>query len=114
MHNSQYKPIIDALVACAAECEHCATACLQEEDVKMMIRCIQLDRDCSALCRTTADALARNSENAQVFLDACAAICAACGEECEKHAQHMDHCRACAEACRRCEEACRSLSGKIY
>jgi hypothetical protein len=32
-----------------------------------------------------------------------------CAEECERHAEHHDHCRVCAEACRRCEEACSAL-----
>ena len=54
MHNSKYQSVIQALEACAAECNHCATACLDEENVKMMKRCIMLDMDCAAICRETA------------------------------------------------------------
>jgi hypothetical protein len=37
MHQ-QNQSLLDALNACIAACEHCASACLQEEDVKMMAR----------------------------------------------------------------------------
>ena len=43
------------------------------------------------------------------LLEACVATCKSCGDECERHAQHHEHCRVCAEACRRCEQACREL-----
>lgn len=41
MHNSsQYQSVIQALNACAATCDHCYAACFQEQDLKMMARCI--------------------------------------------------------------------------
>lgn len=39
MHE-EYASCIEACHACAAECSHCAMACLQEENVRMMARCI--------------------------------------------------------------------------
>jgi hypothetical protein len=42
-------------------------------------------------------------------VEACAAVCKACGDECENHAQHHEHCGVCTAACRRCEEACQRL-----
>ncbi len=109
MHqSSQYQSVIEALNACAASCDHCYQACFQEQDLKMMARCIQLDRDCAEICKLTASALARSSEIATTLLQACAEICRACGEECAQHGEHMEHCRECAEACKRCEEACRA------
>ena len=106
MH-AQNQSLLDALNACIASCEHCATACLSEQDVQMMARCISLDRDCADICALTARFLARGSEHAQHLLRECAEICKACGDECEKHGAHMQHCKECAEACRRCEQACR-------
>lgn len=107
MHQ-QNQRLLDALNACIAACEHCATACLQEQNVQMMARCISLDRDCADICALTARFLARGSEHAQHLLRECAEICHACGVECAQHADHMEHCRQCAEACKQCEEACRS------
>jgi hypothetical protein len=43
------------------------------------------------------------------LLQACVATCKSCGDECERHAQHYEHCRVCEQACRRCEQACREL-----
>ena len=106
MH-AQNQSLLAALNACIASCEHCATACLGEQSVQMMVRCISLDRDCADICALTARLVARGSEHAQHLLKECAEICKACGDECEKHASHMQHCKECAEACRRCEEACR-------
>jgi len=109
MAHEQNKQLLDALSNCAAECNHCAAACLDEQDVKMLARCIKLDIDCAEICMLTASYVARGSEHAQHLLDECAEICDACAEECEKHAQMgMEHCKRCAEACRDCAEACRS------
>jgi hypothetical protein len=45
-------------------------------------------------------------ELARVALQACIEACRRCGDECERHAHHHEHCRICAETCRRCEQAC--------
>ena len=105
MSHEQNRGLIEALANCAAECSHCATACLDEHDVKMLSRCIKLDIDCAGICMLTASYVARGSEHADHLLKECAEICEACAQECEKHA-HMEHCRSCAETCRRCAEAC--------
>ncbi len=56
MHE-KYATCIEACNACAMECSHCAKACLQEQDVKMMARCISLDIDCAAICQLAAAAM---------------------------------------------------------
>lgn len=108
MHNSANKSAIDALIACFIECEHCASACLDEDDVKMMAACIKLDRDCADICKLTATLLARGSKHGKHLLRECIEVCEACAAECSKH-QH-EHCQKCAEACRACAEACRALA----
>lgn len=54
LQNSKYQSCIDACNACAESCKLCATSCLREEDVKMLSRCIQLDRDCATICWTAS------------------------------------------------------------
>ena len=105
MTHETNQSLLEALNNCAATCNHCATACLDEQDVKMLARCIKLDFDCADICLLTASFVARDSEHANHLLKECAEICEACAEECEKHT-HMEHCRKCAEACRHCAEAC--------
>lgn len=105
MHN---KDLITELQNCANACDTCATACLEEDNVKMLSRCIQLDMDCADVCTLAARLLQRDSEVAQDILEACEAVCDLCAEECEKHQDMHEHCRVCAEACKRCAEACRN------
>jgi hypothetical protein len=105
MAHEKNQELLNALNNCATECNHCATACLDEQDVKMLTKCIKLDIDCADICKLTASLVARGSEHGNHILKECAEICEACAKECEKHSQ-MEHCRRCAEACRTCAEAC--------
>ena len=108
LQNSKYQSCIDACIACAESCELCATSCLREEDVKMLSRCIQLDRDCATVCWTTSQLMSRDSEYVKQICNICAELCDACAEECEEH-QRMKHCKLCAQACRKCAEECRKM-----
>lgn len=108
MAHEKYQSCIDACYSCATMCDHCAAACLAENDVKMMARCIALDMDCAQICRMAASYMARGSEFVKDLCNLCAQVCQACGEECAKH--KADHCQACAEACRRCADECRRMA----
>jgi hypothetical protein len=105
---------VQACFACAQACTTCADACLGEQNLPMLVRCIRLNLDCADICDTTGRLVSRQTEAdwgvLRTQLQACVAVCRACGAECERHAQHgMAHCRVCAEACRRCAEACERL-----
>ena len=107
MSHKENQELITALNNCIAECNHCASACLDEEDVKMLAKCIKLDIDCAEICSLTANLIARGSVHGEHLKKECAEVCNACAEECEKHAKMgMEHCRTCGEACRKCAEAC--------
>jgi hypothetical protein len=101
---------IDECFACSQTCTACADACLSEEQVAELRKCIRLDLDCAEICATTGRILTRQTEydapTSKAQLESCREACATCAEECERHADHHDHCRICAEACRRCEQAC--------
>ncbi len=107
MAHLENKQVMEALAKCAAECNHCATACLDEKDVSMLARCIRLDMDCAHICALTAGFIARGSEYAKQLLPVCAAVCEECARECDTHSQ-MEHCARCAQACRDCAEACKA------
>jgi hypothetical protein len=104
---------IDALSDCAQACTACADDCLSEPNVAELVKSIRLCLDCADICAATVRVASRRTEyDANVtkpLLEACAATCKSCGDECERHAQMHAHCRVCAEACRRCEQACREL-----
>jgi hypothetical protein len=105
--------VVETLVTCAQACTACADACLSEEMVAELRRCIRLDLDCADSCGTTVRILSRHTgydaNVTRAHLQACIAACRACAEECEQHAGMHEHCRICAETCRACEEACREL-----
>jgi hypothetical protein len=104
---------IDALIACAEACTACADACLSEDMVAELTTCIRTNLDCADICGTTARVLSRHTgydaNISRTLLEACAAACKSCGDECGRHADMHEHCRICAEACRACEQACRDL-----
>jgi uncharacterized membrane protein len=104
---------IDALSDCAQACTADVAADLGEHNLAEMVRCIRLCLDCTDICNATLGLLSRQAEYdpmvTRPLLEACAAICQSCGDECERHARMHEHCRICAEACRRCERACREL-----
>ncbi len=104
---------IDACVECAQACTACADACLSEDMVAELAKCIRTNADCADVCTATGRVLSRHTgydaDVTRAVLEACAAACKACGDECARHAGMHEHCRVCAEACRRCERACRVL-----
>jgi hypothetical protein len=104
---------IRACMDCAQTCMSCADACLSEKDVRNLVACIRLNLDCADVCETTGRLLSRQSARDPSLLrhqlEACAAACRTCGDECQHHASHMEHCRVCADACRTCEAACRAV-----
>jgi hypothetical protein len=104
---------IEACYGCAQTCASCADACLSESDPQSLIRCITLNLNCASICEVTGQLVTRQTavEWALIYqqLQACATACRLCGDECERHAGHHEHCRVCAEACRHCEEACQRL-----
>lgn len=112
-NTSELARAIEALDDCAQTCTQCADACLAEDGVAELRRCIRLDLDCAALCAATAAILGRRTEGdgtvIRAAVDACVAACEACAAECERHAAMHEHCRLCAEACRQCADACRQV-----
>jgi hypothetical protein len=104
---------IDALIGCSEACTACADACLSEQDIAQLAKCIRTNMDCADICGTTARVLSRQTGHdaniSRTLLEACAMACKTCGDECTQHADMHEHCRICADACRDCERACRDL-----
>ena len=100
----QHQDLIQKLADCAAACQYCSDQCLDEEDIKMMVPCIRLDRDCADACLVALNFVARGSDSAQEAVQFCLDFCKRCAEECASH--EAQHCKECAKACRACEKAC--------
>lgn len=106
--NPQLASFVAELQNCAATCNTCADACLSEDDVRMLAKCIGLNADCADVCTTTARLAGRVGHHQHAVMrhqvEACQEICRLCAEECERH-EHA-HCKVCAESCRACEAMC--------
>jgi hypothetical protein len=104
---------IDALSDCAQACRADVDDDLSEQNLSDMVLCVRLCLDCADICTAAIGVTSRQAASdvsvTRPLLEACAAACKSCGDECERHAQMHEHCRVCAEACRRCEQACREL-----
>jgi hypothetical protein len=104
---------IEALFDCAQTCTACADACLSDDLVGELRKCIRTNLDCADICDTTGRILSRHTgydaHLTRAQLEACVQACQSCGDECGRHAEMHEHCRVCAETCRRCEQACREL-----
>jgi hypothetical protein len=104
---NSYQSCINLCIECAKTCDYCASACLKEEMLKRMVRCIELDLQCAALCRTASLFMTLQSEHSGAICQLCADVCNACSAECSKH--NMDHCKKCAEICHQCAEECANM-----
>lgn len=103
-----YQQLSQTLRECVEACNHCYNACLEEEDIKMMVECIRLDRECADICAFLDREVTIASSFVPELAEVCSKICEACGNECQKH-EH-DHCQKCAEACFKCAKACRDIA----
>jgi hypothetical protein len=105
--------VITSAADCAQACVTDTDADLSEPHLAEMVTCIRLCQSCADICAAVSAVLSRpaiwDRQVVGPLIEACAAVCKSCGDECERHAPRHSHCRVCAEACRRCEQACREL-----
>jgi hypothetical protein len=102
---------------CAQTCTACAGACLSEDGVANLVKCVRICLDCADICDATGRVLSRHTgydaNLTRATLQACVTACGSCADECERHAQMHEHCRVCAQACRRCEQAGQELLASL-
>lgn len=108
MHDHQ-ETCLQSCNDCAAVCDHCANACMNEPEPQKYRTCMQTTLDCAAICRLVAELIARDSRFSREAYLLCAQVCEATAAECERHA--ADHCQVCAETCRACADECRRMAG---
>ena len=108
---------IEQALSCFQTCTACADACLSEDMVADLTKCIRTNQDCATSCAATVQVLSRHTgydaNITRTQLQACIAACKACGDECAQHAEMHEHCKVCADACRACEQACQALLDAI-
>lgn len=97
--------LISVLGSCINACNHCADACLGEENVGMMVDCIRTDRVCAEVCSSLSQILHTTYDNVEGLIRYCISVCEDCASTCAQH--NHEHCKACAKACNECADACK-------
>lgn len=97
--------LMEKIVECQAMCKYCFNACLEEENVAMMTRCIKLDVECAEICGLTSSSISYEGDFSREILAICINACEMCAAECRRHDKL--HCIECAKACEECAKACR-------
>jgi len=108
MTGQNFKDCISACLSCVTACQHSATECLKENDIKMLSLCIAINRECALICSANAQLLAIGGDNAMMLCGECATICEVCAKENERNSE-LEHCALCARECNKCAEECRNL-----
>lgn len=106
MFSNKFENCIDA-------CYHCATTCLQCENVYMWENGSKGHRssirlDCAEVCLVTAKMLSAKSKFSCKVCALCAEICENCAQECAKHSE-LRQCKTCVESCLKCMEECKKV-----
>jgi Cys-rich four helix bundle protein (predicted Tat secretion target) len=95
----------EAAARALAECTRAGEACLSHCIAALsagdasLAACARNVRDTIAVCRASESLLGNRSVFAARALTMCKDVCAACREECLKHASHHNACADCASAC---------------
>ncbi|MBS0657243.1 MAG: four-helix bundle copper-binding protein [Verrucomicrobia bacterium] len=86
---------------CHDACLHAVHDCLKKGGEHAEAHHIGMLLDCAQMCRTAHDFMIRHSHLHPITCAACAQICQACADACDKlgHAELAAICRSCAESC---------------
>lgn len=109
MPQQSYEASIDACIECATVSNHCVVACLEEEKVRDLTKCIRLNLECATVAQVAAELMNLNSGYVKEICELCAVVATACAEENEKHAS-LVQCEESATACNACAEEARNVA----
>jgi hypothetical protein len=101
---------IQACMRCELACLASAEACLGDEELQDLGRCVRLSLDCAEVCLATrtlvAGALLRAPRLVLAQLLVCARMCATCEAECGRLGLHSAQIGRAARACADCLTLC--------
>lgn len=107
---------LEEAMRCAAACLACADTCLAD-GAPERLACIRACRDTAVVCTAAVHLLSPDQLGDTTIvvavLGACVAACRTCASECNAHADHDEHCAACAGSCERCAAACELLLAQL-
>jgi hypothetical protein len=112
MENSENNmELIQALIACANECENAVSACSREKEQRRLKKCMDLNKDCAEICRQAAKLLERNSKITGSFLRVSSRICKLSADQNQKI--DLPECMLACEHAMRCLDLVRIKQGRF-
>jgi len=116
MHMQHAASPLAALAAATADCiqkgqvclSHCLT--LLAEGDKEMAACAQSVNQMLAVCGALQQLANQDSRYTAKLAGIAAEVCKQCEEECKKHADKHEQCKACAESCAACYKECEKIA----
>jgi hypothetical protein len=109
MSETKFQACITACKQCQEASGACAQACIRNPNVREMLRCIALNRDCGLFCNTALLLLEHGSEFLAQTCGLLAEICDVAAREAAKF--DLPECKREVLACARCAAECRLVLG---
>lgn len=109
-------PAQAGLAAAAADCiqkgEVCLNHCLDMlgQGDKVMAACAKSVSEVLAVCAALQQLANQNSQHTAKFAALAMDVCKQCEDECKKHADKHESCKACGESCAACYKECKKIS----
>jgi hypothetical protein len=110
----------DKMQQCIELCRDCHAMCMQTiaHGLKLGGRHavpdhIRLLMDCAQMCTTTVDYMLRGSSFHDRVCRLCSDLCAQCGQDCVKVAGDDQLIKRCIEVCRQCAESCERMASEV-
>ncbi len=98
---------------CHAMCTQTIAHCLKLGGRHAAPEHIRLFLDCAQMCTTTVDYMLRESAFHDRICRLCAELCKQCGKDCEQLAGVDQMVKQCIEMCRKCAESCERMASKV-
>jgi hypothetical protein len=110
----------DEMTKCIQLCRECHAMCTQtiSHCLKLGGRHaapdhIRLMEDCAQMCATAADYMLRESPFHDRICRLCSDLCKQCGKDCEEVAGDDQMVKQCLEMCRKCAGSCDRMASKV-
>lgn len=97
---------------CIVKGEACLDHCLDllGQGDKDMAACAKTVNEMLAVCAALRSLATQNSKQLAKMAAIAADVCKQCEDECRKHADKHESCKACGESCKTCYDECRKLA----
>ena len=98
---------------CHAMCTQTIAHCLKLGGRHAAPDHIRLLVDCAQMCATAADYMIRESPFHDRLCRLCSELCKQCGKDCEQVARDDQMVKQCIEMCRKCAGSCERMASKV-